>query len=109
MMTVYSITDLGTLQGDAPSPVAINTSGIIAGGLMDRAFRYESGTLAALQLPPSASDATAAGISSSNPERIAGWVGPAVNCRASGLTACTSICTRSSATPIPWPPMSMTA
>src|SRR3954453_24076501 len=82
MMTAYSITDLGTLQGDAPSPCAINTAGVITGGLMNRAFRYESGTLAELQLPPSASDATAGGISSSNPEQIAGWIGPAVNCRA---------------------------
>jgi uncharacterized membrane protein len=81
-MTAYSITDLGTLQGDAPSPSAINAAGVITGGLMNRAFRYKSGTLAALQLPPSASDATAAGISSSNPEQIAGWIGPSVNCRA---------------------------
>ena len=76
-MTAYSITDLGTLQGDAPSPSAINTAGVITGGLTNRAFRYKSGTLAALQLPPSASDATASGISSSNPEQIAGWIGPA--------------------------------
>ena len=41
-MTAYSITDLGTLQGDAPSPSAINTAGVITGGLMNRAFRYKS-------------------------------------------------------------------
>jgi uncharacterized membrane protein len=74
-MTSYSITDLGTLQGRVPVPEAINEAGVVTGHTdFDVPFRYGNGALIELPRPSHTVAAAASGISSSQPERIAGWV-----------------------------------
>jgi len=73
-MTIYTITDLGILHGDFPVPECINASGAVAGYFGNgHAFRYGS-TLERLPTPASIVLAEAHGISSSQPEYIAGLV-----------------------------------
>jgi hypothetical protein len=74
-MTTYSITDLGTLQGDYPLPYAINNAGVVAGRLLNNLpCRYKNGALLELTVPSLVNSGIGRGISPSHPERIVGWV-----------------------------------
>lgn len=76
-MTTYSISDLGILQGQMPVPTAMNESGVVTGHFdSETPFRYEGGLLTQLELPSSIVGGQVQGISSSQPERITGWVRP---------------------------------
>jgi len=82
-MTTYSITDLGILQGESPTPSAINESGVVAAySTNGHSFRYANGALSKLYTPGSIVMAEARGISSSQPERIVGRISTGSDTRA---------------------------